>query len=176
MEVMQAHEMCACWHRSASWSFFTLLLVLILSFSLWVSSAQGLPVEPLDLHTGLATVQTSKGVTLYAEIANTPQQRRKGLMFRHSLAPDHGMLFIFQDSARWTFWMKNTKMALDIIWIDKKGKIVDIHHKAPICERVDDFCPRYTPRAKALFVLELREGMASTLELKRGATLTITLP
>ena len=176
MKCMQVNETHTSWCDHANWSFFIIFLVPILSFYLWAFPASSLPGEPSHLHTGLATIQTPKGITLYAEIADTPQQRRKGLMFRHSLAPDHGMLFIFQDSAKWTFWMKNTKIPLDMVWIDKKGKIVDIHHAAPICERADDFCPRYTPRDDAMSVLEIRGGMAKNLGLKRGDILTLTMP
>ena len=68
----------------------------------------------------------------------------KGLMFRTNMAPDHGMLFkFFRRLGNWTFWMKNTKIPLDIIWLDETGNVVHIEPKVPICTRTDDGCPRY---------------------------------
>lgn len=136
----------------------------------------GSPQNPNLLNSGLATIQVPRGDILYAEIADTPRKRRKGLMFRRSLAPDHGMLFRFSDMGSWTFWMKNTQIPLDIIWLDQSGKVVDMAHNVPICERTDDFCPRYTPRAKAIHVLEVRAGTAKKLGLKRGDHLVISWP
>lgn len=131
---------------------------------------------PPKINPGLATVQTPDGFTIFAEIANTPDQRSTGLMYRTRIAPDRGMIFTFPEPGSWTFWMKNTKMALDILWIDEKGKIVHIQHAAPICERNDNLCPRYRTNIPAILVLELGAGQAKKLNLKQGKKLEISWP
>lgn len=128
------------------------------------------------LGNGLASISTPKGVTIFAEIANTPDKRALGLMFRSSLAPDYGMLFQFPELGYWTFWMKNTKIPLDILWLDATGRIIHIESKVPICTRTDDGCPRYYSHKKSQQVLEIRAGMAKKLELMPGSQLTISLP
>ncbi len=65
------------------------------------------------------------------EIAQTPAQRSRGLMYRKSLCPDCGMLFIFGKPGTYPFWMKNTLLPLDIIWLDQNGVVVDIQPGEP---------------------------------------------
>lgn len=134
------------------------------------------PGPPQQINPGVATVQTPDGFTIFAEIANTPNQRSTGLMYRTQIAHDRGMIFTFPEPGSWTFWMKNTKMALDILWIDGKGKIVHIQHAAPICEREDNLCPRYRTNIPAILVLELGAGRAKKLNLTPGKKLEISWP
>jgi uncharacterized membrane protein (UPF0127 family) len=125
---------------------------------------------------GLASISTPKGSIIFAEIADTPDKRAKGLMHRSSIAPDQGMLFQFPELGSWTFWMKNTKIPLDILWLDKTGTIIHIESDVPICTRTDDHCPRYHSHKKSWQVLELKAGMAEKLELIPGSQLTISVP
>jgi len=134
------------------------------------------PAPPPKLNPGLATIQTPDGFTIFAELAITPAQRTQGLMYRTHLAPDQGMLFTFTEPGNWTFWMKNTKMALDILWLDEKGIIVHIQHAAPICTRQDNLCPRYRTTTPAVSVLELGPGRAEKLSLAKGKKLKIEFP
>ena len=134
------------------------------------------PAPPFKLDPGLALIQTPNGSTIFAEIADTPEKRSRGLMFRTSMAPDRGMLFIFSEPGKLTFWMKNTKMKLDMLWLDKKGTIVHIEHEVPICERRDNLCPRYRSTIQASYVLELKDGQTKKLKLQKGNRLTIQLP
>ncbi len=134
------------------------------------------PGDPAGHRSGLATVSTPGGVTLYCEIADTPASRSIGLMHRTRMAPDRGMLFLFPEPGRWTFWMKNTKMPLDILWLDGNGTIVHRADRVPVCERTDNLCPRYRPATAATQVLELRAGQAEALNLDTGARLTISMP
>jgi len=92
-------------------------------------------------------------------------------MFRDSLPEDRGMLFTFPEPQHWTFWMKNMRLALDIIWMDRDKKIVHVEGNVPACNRSDDGCPQYQPNENALYVLELAAGRADTLKLHRGAKL-----
>lgn len=125
---------------------------------------------------GLARIFTPKGSIVFAEIASNPTTRAKGLMDRPSMPQDGGMLFQFPELGYWTFWMKNTKIPLDILWLDKIGTIIHLESDVPICTRTDDHCPRYYSHKKSWQVLELNAGMAEKLELIPGNRLTITVP
>ncbi len=89
--------------------------------------------------------------TWTAEIAQTPEEKMKGLMNREFLDPNHGMLFVFDTEDYYTFWMKNTLIPLDIIWINKDHQIVDIQTHSP-CEKQ---CENAYPKEKARFVFEV---------------------
>jgi uncharacterized membrane protein (UPF0127 family) len=124
----------------------------------------------------LITVKTPQGALIRAELADTALKRAQGLMFREQLSDDRGMLFIFGDAQPWTFWMKNTKIPLDIIWMDGKKTIVHIERNVPICTRQDDGCPQYHSEEGALYVLELGGGRAEALQLQRGMRLSFKQP
>lgn len=131
----------------------------------------------LDAQTDtLIAVKTPTGTLIQAELADTALKRAQGLMFREHLADDRGMLFIFGDAQPWTFWMKNTKIPLDIIWMDAKKTIVHIERNVPICTRQDDGCPQYHSEEGALYVLELGGGRAAALQLQRGMKLSFKQP
>jgi uncharacterized protein len=114
------------------------------------------------------------GAHVQAEFSDTPQKRARGLMFREQLAPDAGMLFRFEDAGEWSFWMKNTKIALDILWIGPDKRIVYIEENVPPCRQ--DPCPEYKPSAEALYVLELPAGSVKREKLAKGMKLSFDLP
>jgi len=124
----------------------------------------------------LVDVQLPGGTIIHAELADTPQKRAQGLMYREHLAKDHGMLFTFGQAQLWTFWMKNTKIPLDIIWMSEKKQIIYIARSVPICTRKDDGCPQYQPNDPALYVLELGSGEADRLKLEKGSKLKFRTP
>ncbi|MER3425455.1 MAG: hypothetical protein C4293_21685 [Nitrospiraceae bacterium] len=136
----------------------------------------GVGSESHSPETGLIPVSTPSGITILAELADTPEKRARGLMFRESLPKDRGMLFTFAEPQQWTFWMKNTRIPLDIVWMDGKKKIVHVERNVPSCSRTDDSCPQYQPNENAMYVLELAAGMADSLKLKRGVTLKFQVP
>ena len=125
---------------------------------------------------GLIPIQLPGGVIIQAEIADTMKKRAEGLMYREHLAKDRGMLFTFDQPQPWTFWMKNTKIPLDIIWMNEKKQIIHIAGNVPICTRHDDGCPQYQPNEPALYVLELGGGEAERLKLEKGTKLQFRLP
>ncbi len=124
----------------------------------------------------LIAVTMPQGTVVMAELADTVEERARGLMFRPSLEKNRGMLFAFAEPQLWSFWMKNTRISLDIIWMDQKKKIVHIERNVPTCSRTDDGCPQYQPNENASYVLELAAGSADALTLQRGATLRFQLP
>jgi uncharacterized membrane protein (UPF0127 family) len=105
------------------------------------------------------------------EIADTDAKRQKGLMFRQNLPADHGMLFIFPRQAPRAFWMKNTRIPLDILYFDRDLKLVDQQRNVPPCHQQN--CPSYPSTKPARFVLELNAGEAQRLGLKNGDSLRL---
>lgn len=124
----------------------------------------------------LISVKTPSGTVIQAEIADTPQKRATGLMYRDHLKKDHGMMFFFDQAQEWTFWMKNTLIALDLIWMDEKKRVIHIERNVPICTRTDDSCPQYRPNDGALYVLEIAAGTVDGLKIEKGTKLQFANP
>ena len=74
--------------------------------------------------------KAGRPVTVYVEVADTPDTQTRGLMYRTQLAPDGGMIFLFDREQNQSFWMKNTPLSLDMIFISREGRIVGIHANA----------------------------------------------
>ncbi len=108
------------------------------------------------------------GVTLTVELANTPDEQARGLSGRESLAPDHGMLFVFDHEARWSFWMKNMNFPLDIIWFDSKRQAVFVEQNLKPCS--PQACHVYAPSTAAMYVLEANAGFVKTHDIHLGTT------
>jgi len=109
----------------------------------------------------------------YVEVVETPQERARGLMFREHLDPDNGMLFIFDWEAVYPFWMKNTLIPLDIIWIDSNKEVVFISKDAQPCEQ--EPCPTINPYKRAKYVLEVCGGTADKIGLEVGDKLKLDI-
>ncbi|MCW0206080.1 MAG: DUF192 domain-containing protein [Achromobacter sp.] len=105
------------------------------------------------------------------ELADDDAERARGLMFRDSMADDRGMLFIHDAQEPQAYWMKNTKIALDILYFDNDRKLVSQQRDVPPCS-LGDACPPYPSDAPARYVLELNAGQAEKLKLQDGAALT----
>ncbi len=142
--------------------FRSRLRLVLLGLTL-VSSACAL--QPHDAYVEL------KGQRYSIEIANDAASRERGLMFRDQLAADHGMLFIFPQETIQTFWMKNTRIPLDIIYFDANRRLVNVQQRVPPCQA--DPCPVYPSNSGAMYTLELKAGSAEKLDLKPGDELEI---
>ena len=112
-----------------------------------------------------------KGHRYTIELAEDDATREYGLMNRTEMADDHGMLFVFPNDEPRAFWMKNTKIPLDMIFIDKDRKVVSIRHDAPPC--VTERCPAYMSNGPVRYVLELNGGQAARLGLTEGDELIV---
>ncbi len=114
--------------------------------------------------TEVLTVETDSGpVRLNVEIADDEQERDHGLMFRETLPDDRGMLFDFPQPRSVTFWMHNTPLSLDIIFIGTDGRILNIADNAP------PYSDETIPSAGVVRgVLELRAGRAEAMGIRRG--------
>lgn len=105
------------------------------------------------------------------ELAQDEAARARGLMFRDTMAADHGMLFVHEHSAPQAYWMKNTRIPLDILYFDEQRRLVSQQRDVPPCS-AGDACPPYPSKAPARYVLELNAGQAARLNLEDGAELT----
>jgi hypothetical protein len=108
------------------------------------------------------------------ELAVTDEERARGLMFRDKVLPEQGMLFVFDKEDLHTFWMKNTLVPLDMLWLGRDHRIIHIAGNVPPCAA--EPCPTYGPEIPALFVLELKGGQADVLGLKIQDRLEFVLP
>lgn len=115
------------------------------------SRAMILPVDPDPL-----IVETAHGERSFTiEIADDPAERERGLMFREDMDDTHGMLFVFEDQRDVGFWMKNTPMPLDLVFIAQDGTIKAIKPGVSLSEAV------ISPGVPVRFVLELKAGIAA---------------
>jgi uncharacterized protein len=103
------------------------------------------------------------------ELADDEQEREKGLMNRENLCADCGMLFVFKDQSIRTFWMKNTYISLDIIFLDKTGKIVKIHNKTKPFQTSEVYSSIFPSQ----YVLEVNAGFSKNNDLKVSDDLDI---
>ncbi len=105
------------------------------------------------------------GEAVTLEVARTPEQIARGLMFRKDLPPDRGMLFVYEPPQPARFWMKNVTVPLDVVFL-REGVVMDIAHSMPPCR--GDMCPLYGPDGPVDQVIELRGGRANELGLAVG--------
>jgi len=145
--------------RRALLRYLAALLITPLAAITMPSSAQmGKP------NTGLPTTKLTIGhQALTAEVAANDEQRSIGLMYRFSLPPDHGMLFVFEQVRPLSFWMRNTYIPLSIAFIDASGRILNIEEMAPQNDRST------WSVAPALYALEMRKGWFAQKGIKPGA-------
>ena len=111
------------------------------------------------------------GAVYRLELALTPEDQAQGLMFRESLPADTGMLFVFPADEPHHFWMKNTMIPLDMIWMDASGRVLFVSANTPPCKA--DPCPTFGPDGPARQVLEIAGGMAAKEKVTAGATLKL---
>jgi uncharacterized membrane protein (UPF0127 family) len=132
------------------------------------SETQTTPQSAAHVATGPRVILPD-GSVIGVEIAAEEELRAQGLMYRDHLANDAGMLFFFAEDGEYPFWMKNTRIPLDMIWIDSNRRIVHITHDVPPCRIAD--CPSYPPNAISRYVLEVAAGVAKQHGLKEGDVL-----
>lgn len=119
-----------------------------------------------EARSALPTVRlTIRGHAADVAVATSDPDREQGLMYRPSLAPDSGMLFVFDDDAPRSFWMKNTWIPLSIAYITAAGVITDILEMAP-----NDTTTRYLSSGPARYALEMNAGWFQSRGIRPGDT------
>lgn len=111
---------------------------------------------------------------LFIEIADTPEKRAQGLMYRSSLVQESGMLFVFPEEGIRNFWMKNTRIPLDILFISAQKEIIGISRNAQPC--INDICPHISSETPAQYVLELPGGFTSENDIMVGDSVKFQYP
>lgn len=114
-----------------------------------------------------------KGERFTVEVAESQEKQALGLMFRESMPEDHGMIFLFPAEGMRSFWMKNTKIPLDIFYFDEDLKLVSVSENTPPCRT--SRCPGYPSLGPAKYVLELNAGKAEELGVQPGDELKLYL-
>lgn len=113
--------------------------------------------ENAGIDSGSEVTSVQAGAeTFLVELAQTPDQWQQGLMGREVLGENKGMLFVFPDAAVHGFWMKNTLIPLDIVWLDAEGVVL---HVATLTPCTADPCPITQPDVPAHYVLEVNAGV-----------------
>lgn len=131
------------------------------------SAALPTPARPAG-----ARVALPSGAIYRVELARTEEEMAQGLMFRESLPERSGMLFLFpRDDDSHQFWMKNTLIPLDIIWLDADGRVLFVSANTPPCKA--DPCPSYGPDFAIASVLEIAGGLAEKEKVTVGSTIRL---
>lgn len=145
--------------RFLTWAF-------VVSLSVWLIatlSRQAFGQAPAASSSAPPTVNLSlKGGRLSAELADTPDRRSRGLMYRTHLGPDEGMLFIFDQAERHCMWMRNTPLPLSVAFADAAGRILNIADMSPFTETA------HCAAKPAVYALETRQGWFSRHQLGPG--------
>lgn len=122
---------------------------------------------PKEESTDFIPLRTSS--TLFnVSVAKTPETREKGLSGKRSLAVNEGLLFIFPEEGRHSFWMKDMNFPIDIVWIDSSGIITEISENIS----PNTYPQTFLPMNDVQFVLELVAGAAEKFGIKEGTTVT----
>jgi uncharacterized protein len=143
-----------------------LLIVTAAAFYVYTSRVTQLPFLPSSQSLDVIEIN---GKEIKVEIADSSQERSKGLGGRESLASDSGMLFIFPDKGQYSFWMKGLKFPLDLIWI-RDDVVVDIIENVPSPRpnQQDEDLPIYQSRIEVDKVLEVNAGVVERFQIKVG--------
>ncbi len=121
-----------------------------------LATSNGAPTPPYTL--------TLDGATVHVILAQTPADQERGLSGRDSLAADEGMLFVFPKDGTYSFWMKNMKFSIDIIWLSVEGRVVDIAANLSPGTYPRSFAPQRPSR----FVLEVPAGFVEAHRVQIG--------
>ncbi|MGB7160632.1 MAG: DUF192 domain-containing protein [Tepidisphaeraceae bacterium] len=135
-----------------------LLIVLLAAGCAEPGSTSGLAVVPMRI--GSETFQL--------EVANTGAARERGLMQRDAMPADHGMIFVFDEPRELSFWMKNTRIPLDILYLDETGQVVSIHQMKPYDTKTKTVSAR-----PSKYAIELNVGRSAAAGVKVGDVLEI---
>jgi uncharacterized protein len=128
------------------------------------------PTTEADFYT--SDIVLPSGQVIKTEFVYDTAGALRGMQFRNSIAPDHGMLYAHRIPGKYGYWMYQTLIPLDMIWMDPKNKVVEIVENAPPCKTPASQCPHYGGNEVAQYVLELGAGMVKKYGVKVGDTIS----
>jgi uncharacterized membrane protein (UPF0127 family) len=151
----------------------TLAAVLAAALAAACGAAPGTPAAPTPAPPAASGPRAilPSGAVYRLELALNPEDQAQGLMYRENLPEKTGMLFVFPETAPHHFWMKNTMIPLDMIWMDETGRVVFVSANTPPCEA--DPCPTYGPDTPVRLVLEIAGGKAAAEKVAVGSSIRI---
>ena len=148
--------------------FMAIAAVFLIGAVFLFSHKSSAPIQGSEVSEPTRSVEIGD-TQLYVTIADSEAEREKGLSGRTGLAPDEGMLFIFERDGQYAFWMKDMKFAIDILWLDKGGKIVHIEPSLS----PDTYPNSYEPKVDARYVLEVSAGFSKAHNIQVGELVNI---
>jgi hypothetical protein len=147
---------------TSPWRVFCVVAALLLAHAAAAARADA-PADPASMSPDRLVIVTEEGAFHFTvEIADDPVERARGLMFREDMAHDHGMLFDYGAEGERSFWMKNTILALDLIFARSDGTVISVKSGEPFSEE------RIPSDGPARFVLEVNAGVAEEVGLEPG--------
>jgi len=139
-------------------------IVLLISNTVFNTANNQESTYSINDNSTLILTHIPSGSTLSLEVASTPQKRESGLMFRKELEKDSGMLFIFSTESDLSFWMRNTSISLDMIFLDKDLKVTSIESNTKILQTSEI----YNSKEPSQFVIEVLAGWAFEHKYKKA--------
>jgi uncharacterized membrane protein (UPF0127 family) len=153
---------------------------LILLRTALIALAALVPVAPLaappDPPEPGGTAVMPGGELVLLEIADDPLERYTGLRGRDHLPDDRGMLFLFPVDGPHEFIMEDCLISLDLLWLDRRGRVLHIDAELPPCPGEAEECPTWASPGPVAYVLELRAGRAAELGLEKGSLILLDVP
>jgi uncharacterized membrane protein (UPF0127 family) len=141
--------------------------ILLVSMIMILAGCSSLSASIIGASESKVIFENDSGTHVYGvSVADTYDERKMGLMYEENLDENRGMIFVFVKKDKFNFWMKNTLIPLDMIFIDEDMKVVDFIENAEPCKVKN--CPHYTSKTEALYVLELNGGQANKIDLEIG--------
>jgi uncharacterized membrane protein (UPF0127 family) len=125
--------------------------------------------------TNLLPYVKIKDLVIHVDLAITPDEQAKGLSIKTALNDSEGMLFPFETPGDYSFWMKDMKFPIDIIWIDSNNKIIHIEKNLQPCVFFI-LCPSYSPHANSKYVLEVNSNFTSKNNITVGDNVYFNIP
>jgi uncharacterized membrane protein (UPF0127 family) len=114
-------------------------------------------------------IVVAKGQRFLAELARTPSEQARGLMYRQSLNKDRCMFFFYDQDGNHRIWMKNCLIALDVVWLNEDGTVVETSERTPPCSPLlGDDCPTYGGNVPARHFVEFPAGTLQRIGLRKG--------
>ena len=135
-----------------------------------VTSAPAIPTHAIVIEA----TATLGSCDFRLEVADTSTERSRGLMEREAIPIDQGMLFVFGFQQELNFWMKNTLIPLDIVFLNDALQVVDVQTMVPEHEIAPEPLPFYTSAAPAKFAVEVNAGVAAECGISPGLTMSLT--
>ena len=151
---------------------FSGLIVLLIVFSdTFVTNTEKVTNEQLAAVTFFSANSTS--VVMICEVASSHEERLMGLMFREELPADEGMLFVYEYPHNVSFWMKDTFMPLDIIFLDENGTVINVEEADVEIDVSDEDLRSYCSVGPVLWVLEVNQGLCNLYGIDVGTNVSI---